>query len=98
MQSPDIHGTAYSSANLRANWTNGAESIMLTEVMPMPASLSHVTSKTVQRKKVITAARVREQMIEKSTVKNYAPAKVMVNPIKVKPRPTMRASLLFSDF
>ena len=77
---------------------NGAESIMLTDVIPIPASLSHFTSKTVQRKKVITAAIEMEQIIEKSTVKNYEPANVMTRPMNVNPMPTTRASLLFSGF
>ena len=71
---------------------------MLIAVSPMPASLSHLTSNTAHRKKVITPARAREQIIEKSTVKNQAPAKVITRPIKVKPIPTTIASLWFSFF
>ena len=98
MQSPAIQGTAYSSANLSANCTKGALSIMLTAVIPMPASLSHFTSITAHKKNVITLAKAIEQMIEKMTVRNCAPAKVMTKPMKVKPRPTRSASLLFSGF
>ena len=60
---------------------------------PIPASVSHATSKTRQRNAVITHPTPMAQRTEKMADINYAPANRRTAPMRLKPRPMRRASL-----